>query len=79
MQSLFFLITTMFQIGINKKITFTKHFARKYIRAYTILGLQSTLYKQPQTRSDHRRIVPEIQEYDTISDIIQFHLNPVLV
>ena len=33
---LFFLITTMFQMGINKKITFNKHFARKYIRAYTI-------------------------------------------
>ena len=32
---LFFLITTMFQMGINKKITFTKHFARKDIRAYT--------------------------------------------
>ena len=32
----FFLITTMFQKGINKKITFNKHFARKYIRAYTI-------------------------------------------
>ena len=31
MQSLFFLITTMFQRGINKKITFNKHFARKYI------------------------------------------------
>ena len=31
----FFLITTMFQMGINKKITFNKHFARKYIRAYT--------------------------------------------
>ena len=30
----FFLITTMFQIGINKKITFNKHFARKYIRTY---------------------------------------------
>ena len=28
----FFLITTMFQMGINKKITFNKHFARKYIR-----------------------------------------------
>ena len=25
----------MFQMGINKKITFDKHFARKYIRAYT--------------------------------------------
>ena len=36
MQSLFF-ITTMFQMGINKKITFNKHFARKYIRAYTII------------------------------------------
>ena len=36
MQSLFMLITTMFQMGINKKITFNKHFARKYIRAYTI-------------------------------------------
>ena len=31
----FFLITTMFEMGINKKITFNKHFARKYIRAYT--------------------------------------------
>ena len=31
----FFLITTMFQMGINKKITFNKHFARTYIRAYT--------------------------------------------
>ena len=31
----FFLITTMFQIGINKKITLNEHFARKYIRAYT--------------------------------------------
>ena len=30
----FFLITTMFQMGINKKITFNKNFARKYIRAY---------------------------------------------
>ena len=39
MQSLFFLITTMFQRGINKKITFNKHFARKYIRAYTIWEL----------------------------------------
>ena len=29
----FFLITIMFQKGINKKITFNKHFARKYIRA----------------------------------------------
>ena len=28
----FFLITTMFQMGINKKNTFNKHFARKYIR-----------------------------------------------
>ena len=36
MKSLFFLITVMFQRGINKKITFNKHFARKYIRAYTI-------------------------------------------
>ena len=35
MQSLFFLITTMFQMGINKKNTFNKHFALKYIRAYT--------------------------------------------
>ena len=35
MQSLFFLITIMFQLGINKKSTFNKHFARKYIRAYT--------------------------------------------
>ena len=35
MQSLLFLITTMFQIGINKKITFNKHFAQKFIRAYT--------------------------------------------
>ena len=35
MQSPFFLITTMFQMGISKKITFNKHFARKYIRAYT--------------------------------------------
>ena len=35
MQSLFFLITTMFQMGINKIITFTKYFAQKYIRAYT--------------------------------------------
>ena len=33
----FFLITTMFQMGINKKITFNKHFARKYIRTYTII------------------------------------------
>ena len=33
---IFFLITTMFQMGINKKITFNKHFARKYIRAYTM-------------------------------------------
>ena len=33
----FFLITIMFQKGINKKITFNKHFARKYIRAYTIV------------------------------------------
>ena len=32
----FFLITTMFQIGINKKITFNKHLARINIRAYTI-------------------------------------------
>ena len=24
----FFLITTMFQMGINKKITFNKHFAK---------------------------------------------------
>ena len=32
----FFLITTMFQVGINKKITFNKHSARKYIKAYTI-------------------------------------------
>ena len=29
----FFLITTMFQTGINKKIAFNEHFARKYIRA----------------------------------------------
>ena len=36
MQSLFFLTTTMFKMGINKKIAFNKHFARKYIRAYTI-------------------------------------------
>ena len=35
---LFFLIPTMFQIGINKKITFNKHFARKYIREYTTLA-----------------------------------------
>ena len=40
MQSLFFLIITMFQIGINKKITFNKHFAQKYIRAYTRLSEQ---------------------------------------
>ena len=26
----------MLQMGINEKITFNKHFARKYIRAYTI-------------------------------------------
>ena len=35
MQFLFFLITSIFQMGINKKIPFNKHFARKYIRAYT--------------------------------------------
>ena len=35
MQSLFFLITTMFQKVINQKITFNKDFVRKYIRAYT--------------------------------------------
>ena len=37
MQSPFFLITIGIQIGINKKITFNKHFARKYLRAYTIV------------------------------------------
>ena len=26
-------------MGINKKITFNKHFARKYIRAYTIVSV----------------------------------------
>ena len=31
----FYLITTMFQMGTNKKITFNKHFARKSIKAYT--------------------------------------------
>ena len=31
----FFLITIIFQKGINKKITFNNYFARKYIRAYT--------------------------------------------
>ena len=31
----FFFITTMFQMGTNKKITFNKHFAQKYIKAYT--------------------------------------------
>ena len=36
MQSLFFPTTTMFQTGINTKIAFNKHFARKYIMAYTI-------------------------------------------
>ena len=36
MQSIFVLITIMFQKGISKKITFNKHFARKYIRVYTI-------------------------------------------
>ena len=35
MQSLFVLMITMFQMRIIKKITFNKHFARKYIRAYT--------------------------------------------
>ena len=35
MQSPFFLITIMFQMGINKKINFNKYFARKYIKAYT--------------------------------------------
>ena len=43
MQSLFFLITTMLQMGINKQITFNKHFARKYIRAYTTTLIQHLL------------------------------------
>ena len=35
--AILFLITTMFQMGINKKSLLTNtHFARKYIRAYTI-------------------------------------------
>ena len=42
----FFLITTMFQMGINKKITFNKHFARKYIRAYTKGLLQGSSLKK---------------------------------
>ena len=37
MQSLFFLITTRLQKGINRKISFNKHLARKYIRTYTRL------------------------------------------
>ena len=44
MQSLPFLITTMFQMGINKKITFNKHFARKYIRAYTVLPIRLKIF-----------------------------------
>ena len=41
----FFLITTIFQMGINKKITFNKHFARKYIRAYTNYTIYIPLYQ----------------------------------
>ena len=37
----FFLITIMFQKGINKKITFYKHFARKYMRAYTSMTVDN--------------------------------------
>ena len=36
----------------------------------SLLGLQSTCSEQPQTRSDHRRIVPAIQEYDTPVDLV---------
>ena len=39
------------------------------LSVHNLPGLQSTLYsEQPQTMSDHRRIVPAIQEYDTISE-----------
>ena len=39
----------------------------------SILGLQSTYNSEkPQTRSDHRGIVPAIQEYDTSVDLVIF-------
>ena len=41
MQSPFFLIIAMFQIGINKKMAFNKHFAQKYIRVYTYWLIRS--------------------------------------
>ena len=48
----FFLITTMFQMGITKKITFNKQFARKYIRAYT-----TTYIRQMEWSGTHRFFV----------------------
>ena len=47
----FFLITTMFQMGINKKITFNKHFARKYIRAYTRAVVVTSTENSPSRRT----------------------------
>ena len=55
MQSLFFLITTMFQMRINKKINFNKHSARKYIRAYTIIFQSKALSNQLTTRIFDRK------------------------
>ena len=44
----FFLITTMFQMGINNKITFNKHFARKYKGAYTRTPYRASEGKRSQ-------------------------------
>ena len=48
----FFLITIMFQKGINEKNTFNKHFARKYIRAYTNWLMIMMMPRLKATRSD---------------------------
>ena len=47
----FILITTMFQMGINKKITFNKHFARKYIRTYTRAVVVTSTESSPSRRT----------------------------
>ena len=66
MQSLFFLITTMFQMRINKKITFNKHSAQKYIRAYIVpLPLRhdiNTLSSSDETNYSSNKLFEEVIE-----------------
>ena len=78
MQFLFFPITTMFQTGINKKITFNKHFARKYIRAYTKSSDQFGLFylhKSELSPFIPFHFVVRLTPVSDMADIIQLDLT----